>query len=462
MGKCQAIIDGVRCTKDAGYGEGKRSHCKEHKSEKMTNPRIGRDSRNCPHEDHIKDGKAVRSNFGYEADGKYVRCGRHKLDGMINLNNRNNKCKACKQKAPSYAVGDENGPIEYCAGCSKDICEEKGLQRYDRVSKLCEYDGCRTNATFGSVFGNATHCKEHKSDQMFDVKNSNCEVCKQNGKKTQPTFGVDKPTHCAEHQLDGMIDLRHDSVKCECCSKRASFGYEINKPMRCKDHILMTMFDVVSEKCIECKDKQPCFNLRGFKPKYCMDCKTEQMENVSSFKCISCNLFSVAKQGDRCKKYCQAFDAYSKRHEIRVKTLLEENKIPILCHDKIIDSRCNKYRPDFVIDCGTHMVIVEVDEDQHSSYEQDCEEARMIAIWQSFGGTPCVFIRYNPDNYKIKNADVIPVEFREKHIFLPELRKRMKKSPADTLSVIRVFYDSDKDDLITKYKFSEDAQNYIV
>ena len=44
-------------------------------------------------------------------------------------------------------------------------------------------------------------------------------------------------------------------------------------------------------------------------------------------------------------------------------------------------------------------VIVEVDENQHSSYACECEQGRMIQIHQDFGGTPILFIRFNPDTY---------------------------------------------------------------
>jgi len=41
-----------------------------------------------------------------------------------------------------------------------------------------------------------------------------------------------------------------------------------------------------------------------------------------------------------------------------------------------------------------------IDENQHKSYACECEQGRMIQLHQDFGGTPVLFIRYNPDSYK--------------------------------------------------------------
>lgn len=61
----------------------------------------------------------------------------------------------------------------------------------------------------------------------------------------------------------------------------------------------------------------------------------------------------------------------------------------------------------FVSNNGTHYVILEVDEKQHKSYNVECECNRMVNIGQSLG-QPVMFIRYNPNKYKIKNNIVNP------------------------------------------------------
>jgi hypothetical protein len=81
--------------------------------------------------------------------------------------------------------------------------------------------------------------------------------------------------------------------------------------------------------------------------------------------------------------------------------------------DKIIDSTCNLYRPDILYDCGTHIVVAECDENQHKNYPwESCslnkslehmEEKRMYEIMVAYG-LPAIFIRWNPDNFKVNGT----------------------------------------------------------
>ena len=71
--------------------------------------------------------------------------------------------------------------------------------------------------------------------------------------------------------------------------------------------------------------------------------------------------------------------------------------------DKIINGGCSKRRPDLLLDLGYQVIIVEVDENQHISYDCSCENKRMMELSQDLGHRPIVFIRFNPDNY-IKNG----------------------------------------------------------
>lgn len=67
--------------------------------------------------------------------------------------------------------------------------------------------------------------------------------------------------------------------------------------------------------------------------------------------------------------------------------------------DRSIDGGCSRYRPDIFMDCLSHSVIVEVDENQHDSYDCTCENKRMMTIFTDLGSRPLVMIRFNPDNY---------------------------------------------------------------
>ena len=48
---------------------------------------------------------------------------------------------------------------------------------------------------------------------------------------------------------------------------------------------------------------------------------------------------------------------------------MDETKDLTWVHDKMIEGGCSKRRPDLLVDMGSHVVIVEVDEQQHADYD---------------------------------------------------------------------------------------------
>lgn len=99
----------------------------------------------------------------------------------------------------------------------------------------------------------------------------------------------------------------------------------------------------------------------------------------------------------------------------------------------------NSILADIVYDCGTHFLVVEIDEHRHSSYNKSCEITRMKEICQAIG-MPTIFIRYNPDSYKgIK----LPKAKREQ-ILVEWARFCLKPTKPDEsfLRVVYLFYDN--------------------
>ena len=67
--------------------------------------------------------------------------------------------------------------------------------------------------------------------------------------------------------------------------------------------------------------------------------------------------------------------------------------------DKKVADGCSRRRPDLLLDLGTHIVIIEIDENKHDSYDCSCENMRVMEISRDVGHRPIVFIRFNPDGY---------------------------------------------------------------
>ncbi len=118
--------------------------------------------------------------------------------------------------------------------------------------------------------------------------------------------------------------------------------------------------------------------------------------------------------------------------ELAIKILLENNNIKFI-HDKQISNECClKYRPDFLIDCNSYYIILEVDEDAHTQYDKDCEIIRMNNIITSIG-LPTKFLRYNPDKKKISKKV-------KEELLIKTLKENMNKEFLEDLQPIYLFY----------------------
>lgn len=67
--------------------------------------------------------------------------------------------------------------------------------------------------------------------------------------------------------------------------------------------------------------------------------------------------------------------------------------------DKPVTGGCSKRRPDVLIDFGEYTLIIEIDENQHDTYDCTCENKRLMELFQDAGSRPLVMIRFNPDEY---------------------------------------------------------------
>jgi hypothetical protein len=67
--------------------------------------------------------------------------------------------------------------------------------------------------------------------------------------------------------------------------------------------------------------------------------------------------------------------------------------------DKKVQDGCSRRRPDLLLDMGSHIIIVEIDENKHTDYDCSCENKRLMELSQDLQHRPIVFIRFNPDDY---------------------------------------------------------------
>lgn len=133
--------------------------------------------------------------------------------------------------------------------------------------------------------------------------------------------------------------------------------------------------------------------------------------------------------------------------------------------NRTIEYGCSKYRPDAILDMGSHIILLEHDENQHNSIGYSCENLRVMAIMRDCGYRPLVVIRFNPDEYISENNRVSscwgfgkdgvirvkPSKKREYEVRLETFRENVEyyinNVPGREVTEIKLFYDINHHDI---------------
>ena len=177
------------------------------------------------------------------------------------------------------------------------------------------------------------------------------------------------------------------------------------------------MVNVRDKHCIHSNCKTIAnFNFEGEKvAKYCSEHKLVDMIDVKNKACKThlCNIQVKDKYDGYCLRcYIHLFPdkPVSRNYKTKEYSVVEyvQTKFPNFqwIADKIVNGGCSKRRPDLLLDLGCQIIIVEIDENQHSDYDCSCENKRIMELSQDLGHRPIVFIRFNPDDYE-KNGTTI-------------------------------------------------------
>ena len=366
------------------------------------------------------------------------------------------------------------------------------------MPRYCIEEDCKTRATYNYKGLSPKYCSTHKKENMIDVANKMCIDCNE----TRPYFNLPglKPLYCVNCKKDDMIDVRNK--KCiDCNETQPYFNKPGLKPLYCFDCKEDDMINVKDKMCITCNETRPYFNKPGLKPLYCFNCKEEDMVDVKNKMCITCNktqpiynkpglkpLYCFnCKEDDMvdvlnkmcilCKqtratydnnKYCSPCNALvnpesvqGRKYRFKQNTIIDilKQHFTFDIIDKQIDDGCTKRRPDLIIDCLTHVINIEIDEEQHKakSYTPECEEKRYDELFTAFADRPLICIRFNPDKYiqkennciwniegifsSTKKIDEKELEYRI-NILIKEINQTVKEIPDETFLIKYLFYDS--------------------
>ena len=370
-------------------------------------------------------------SFAQPGTTRAERCSGCKLDGDINV--RSKMCLVCLLKEPSFAQpgstraerclscrldGDIDVRSKMCAVClvKNPSFAQPSSTRAERCLK-CKLDGdinvrsskcavCLLKEPFYAEPGTtrAERCSGCKLDGDINVRSKMCLVCL----LKEPSFaqpGSGRAERCLSCKLDGDVNVRKPKCSATGCPAFAAYGLLFGSITHCQQHKNDSMLHQrrIRPKCAHqgCKERPAWTDQANNYPLRCEQHRSNNDTNVAQRACAECKQIDFIKEGNLCN-ICFTFHMrkHTKVKELMVKVLLEANKIEFR-HDMRPEGGCYQARPDFVIDCGTHIIIIEVDEFQHkhSNYPCECEQTRTINLYQEYGGLPVLFVRYNPDSY---------------------------------------------------------------
>ena len=262
----------------------------------------------------------------------------------------------------------------------------------------CGRDDCPVKYPVFNILGQSKgrFCKEHAEPGMVDVKNTRCHSA---GCSIRPTFDVvgGKGRFCKEHAEPGMVDVKNR--RCEQCPTHARYGIPAKEASACARHVKAGMIVDPRRTCSHAKCTQTGTHELD-KKRLCEAHAPPEATNLALEPCTSCTLLYVLTNG-LCEN-CNPEAVKRARHEkeLHVKGLLDFAGLKYETHDRVLEGgACGLERPDFVFDAGGHMVVLEVDENQHRGYACLCEQQRMVNVSQALG-MPTRFVRYNPDAFK--------------------------------------------------------------
>ncbi len=291
-------------------------------------------------------------------------------------------------------------------GRQKSYCKECG------GASICEHDRRKTNC---KECGGASIC-EHDRQKQICKECGGASICEHGRRKSQ----------CRE--CGGSQICEHDRRKSQCkeCggSQVCEHGKRNSKCKECGGSEICE-HDRQKTDCKECGGASMCEH--GRRKSHCKECGGSQIceHGRQKAKCKECGGTSLCKS-DHCEtKAIKKYNGYclpcciqvcpeiqvSRNYKTKERDVVDRITQTFTgftwVADKKIQDGCSLRRPDLLLDMGSHIVIVEIDENKHTDYDCSCEHKRLMQISQDLQHRPIVFIRFNPDAYTNQDGALI-------------------------------------------------------
>jgi hypothetical protein len=331
--------------------------------------------------------------------------------GLCIHNKQKHTCKECGGASICQHKKIKNTCKE-CGGSS--ICQhgkQKSQCKECNGSALCEHNN------FKKI------CKDCKGSALCEHGNQKRQ-CKECGGSAICKHGKQKSA-CRE--CGGSAFCQHDKYKsiCKECSGSAlcQHGKQKTQCIECNG-TAFCQHNIYKNKCKECggsalcqheKQKTQCKECGG--SSICQHKKVKYYCKICDGKylCKSswCETIGNLKYNGYCLPCCIQVHPeieVSRNYKTKEKDVVDQitQAFPSFTWvaDKKVQDGCSRRRPDLLLDMGSHIIIMEVDENKHTDYDCSCEHKRLMELSQDLQHRPIIFIRFNPDDY-VNQEDVL-------------------------------------------------------
>ena len=343
---------------------------------------------------------------------------------------RKTYCKECG----GGGLCEHEIPRHYCKECGGNCLCEHGKRKYRckecNGSSLCSHSVEKYQCK---------ECGKHNILCIHEKWKSNCKECIgsgicEHGKRTTRCIDCGGSEMCIHKkrksickECNGNSLCSHNKVKTfckECCgggiclhNKIRSYCIECGGGSLC-------IHGKLKRYCIDCGGSSICQH--GKRQSRCIDCGGSQFccHNKNKDYCKLCDGRNLCKSSwcetignPKYNKYCLNcfIHLFPDEPNIRNYKTKEKDVVDRIIQtfnnftwvaDKKVQDGCSRRRPDLLLDMGSHIIIMEVDENKHTDYDCSCEHKRLMELSQDLQHRPIIFIRFNPDDY-IKQEGIL-------------------------------------------------------
>ena len=321
--------------------------------------------------------------------------------------------------------GRQKSQCKECGGSS--ICEHNKQKRRCKEcggSSICEHGKYKTNCI---ECGGSSICEHDKQKRQ----------CRECGGSSICEHGKQK-SHCRDCNNSAFCE--HGRLKRQCRECVGSAFCEHNKR---KSH------------CIECNNSAFCEH--GKQKRECRECHGSVFceHNKRKSHCITCGGSGLCKSywcerqvNKKYEGYCISCFVHlfpdkpnTRNYKTKEKDVVDRitqtfNNFSWVADKKVQDG-CSRRRPDLLLDMGSHIIIMEVDENKHTDYDCSCEHKRLMELSQDLQHRPIIFIRFNPDDYVNQEGVLVKSCWKLNKLGVMQIQKTKQKEWEERINSLK-------------------------